>query len=479
MVQNSELLRFPVFADLPEDQIAWFISQTQEMHLKAGDVYSRQADPADAMFVLIEGHLQGRGELAGELFVFDLEPGNVTGVLPFSRMKQFSVSGRAITDSRALRFPASLFPELIQKMPELTRRLVGMMADRIRETTRLEQQQDRLASLGKLSAGLAHELNNPASAAKRAAGQLRHMLTKIRNASLELGKRVLSPAQKAEIEKLEASFTQEVVPPDALTINDLEDQIDSLLRSHGQNDLWMLAAGLARRNIKPEVVESLFSNLEADTARAALVRIAASVEVASLVHEIESSTSRISDLVGAIKEYTYMDQSPVQNVDVVKSLETTLTILNHKIKRGVQVQRDYQPMPLLVNSFGSELNQVWTNIIDNAIDAMHGKGELRIRTYRDDGCVVVEIGDNGPGIPAEVQPHIFEPFFTTKGVGEGTGLGLDTVQRIVKKHRGNISVNSKPGDTRFQIWLPVAEASSNMPPHTAKDLPDPRSAKDV
>lgn len=154
-----------------------------------------------------------------------------------------------------------------------------------------------------------------------------------------------------------------------------------------------------------------------------------------------------------------MDQAPVQNVDVVKSLETTLTILNHKLKQGVVVQRDYQRVPLLVNSFGSELNQVWTNIIDNAIDAMHGKGELRIRTYHEDGCVVVEIGDNGPGIPAEVQPHIFEPFFTTKAVGEGTGLGLDTVQRIVKKHRGNIQVDSKPGDTRFQIWLPVAEAT--------------------
>ena len=241
-------------------------------------------------------------------------------------------------------------------------------------------------------------------------------------------------------------------------MSDLEDQIDSLLRSHGQNDLWMLAAGLARRNIQPAVVEALFASLDAVTARAALVRIAASVEIASLVHEIESSTSRISDLVGAIKEYTYMDQSPVQNVDVVRSLETTLTILNHKLKRGVVVQRDYQPIPLLVNSFGSELNQVWTNLIDNAIDAMHGKGELRVRTYRDADCVVVEIGDDGPGIPSEVQPHIFEPFFTTKGVGQGTGLGLDTVQRIVKKHRGNIQVNSTPGDTRFQVWLPLSES---------------------
>jgi len=459
MIENSELLRVPAFADLPEDQIAWFISQSQELNLKAGESYSRQGDPADAMFVILEGHLQGRGDLRGETFVFDLEPGDVTGVLPFSRMKQFTVGQRAVTDSRALRFPASLFPDLIQKMPVLTQRLVGLMSDRIREVTRLEQQRDRLASLGKLSAGLAHELNNPASAAKRAASQLGHMLTKIRNASLELGRRVLTPAQKAEIEKLEASFTQpDVVPPDALTISDLEDQIDSLLRSHGQNDLWMLAAGLARRNIKPEAVESLFAILEAETARAALVRIAASVEIASLLHEIESSTSRISDLVGAIKEYTHMDQAPVQNVDIVKSLETTLTILNHKLKQGVAVQRDYQRDPLLVNSFGSELNQVWTNIIDNAIDAMRGKGELRIRTYRADNCAVVEISDNGPGIPSEVEPHIFEPFFTTKGVGEGTGLGLDTVQRIVKKHRGAIQVTSKPGDTRFQVWLPLAEA---------------------
>jgi signal transduction histidine kinase len=346
-------------------------------------------------------------------------------------------------------------------MPELVKRLVGVMSDRIRETTRMEQQRDRLASLGKLSAGLAHELNNPASAAKRATSQLRELLKKIRDASLELGRCDLTSAQKAEIERVEASFTQQgASTPDALTVSDLEDQIDSVLRSHGQNDLWELAAGLARRNVKPEVLESLFANFGGVIARAALVRISSSVEVANLLHEIESSTSRISDLVGAIKEYTYMDQAPVQNVDVVRSLETTLTIMNHKLKHGVTVQRDYERIPLLVNSFGSELNQVWTNIIDNAIAAMDGKGELRIRTFREDASVVVEIGDSGPGISSEIKPHIFEPFFTTKGVGEGTGLGLDTVQRIVKKHRGNIQVMSKPGDTRFQVWLPLAAAST-------------------
>ena len=461
MVEKAELLSVPAFADLPDDQIAWFISQAEEMSLGAGETAFRQGDPADAMFVVLEGQLQARGELGGETVVIPMKRGDVTGVLPFSRMKQFTVGSRAITAARALRFPASKFPELVQKMPELTQRLVGLMSDRIRETTRREQQRDRLASLGKLSAGLAHELNNPASAAKRAASQLRAVLKKIRDASHELGSRELSAAQRAEIEKLETAFVQSnEVPPDALTISDLEEQIDSLLRSHGQNDLWQMAADLARKNVRPEALESLFATLDAETARAALVRIAASVEVATLLNEIESGTSRISDLVRAIKEYTYMDQTPLQNVDIVKSLETTLTILNHKLKHGVVVERDYQKIPLLVNSFGSELNQVWTNIIDNAIDAMKGEGKLQIRIYRDDNCVVVEITDNGPGIPEDVQPHIFEPFFTTKGVGEGTGLGLDTVLRIVKKHRGNIEVSSKPGETRFQVWLPLAEAAT-------------------
>jgi signal transduction histidine kinase len=461
MVEASELGRLPIFADLPEDQIAWFISQSQELTLKADEFYVHQGDPADAMFIVLEGQLQARAEFVGGLVTLGSKKGDVTGVLPFSRMKQYPLTGRALTSSRILRFPASLFPELVQKMPELASRLVAVMSDRIRETTRIEQQRDRLAALGKLSAGLAHELNNPASAAKRAASQLRASLKQIKNASHELGARDLSPAQKAEIEKLENSLIQKnEPPPDVLTISALEDQLEAVLRSHGQNDLWQLAANLARKSASPELLESLFASLDLDTARAALLRISASLEIAGLLNEIENSTSRISDLVLAIKEYTFMDQAPVQNVDIVKSLETTLTILNHKLKRGVEVERDYQPVPLLVDSFGSELNQVWTNIIDNAIDAMHGKGKLRVRTYQDDTCVVVEIADSGPGIPPDVQARIFEPFFTTKGVGEGTGLGLDTVQRIVKKHRGSIQVNSKPGETRFQVFLPLASAQS-------------------
>lgn len=462
MVDASELLRIPSFQGLPEDQIAWFLSQSEELSLSPGDVYARQGTVPDSMYVLLEGEFQARGESNGEVFFRELRAGDVTGLLPFSRMKIYPLSARTITAARILRFPASLFPQLVQKMPELTTRLVGLMSDRIRESTRLEQQRDRLAALGKLSAGLAHELNNPASAAKRAASQLREMLNRVKNASHELGRRDLTSAQRAEIEKLETSLLQsQGPPPDALTISALEDEIDSLLRSHGQDDLWQLAADLARRNFKPESLEHLFSTLDAPTARAALVRISTIVEITGLLNEIESSASRISELVRAIKEYTFMDQAPIQNVDVVKTLETTLTILNHKLKRGVTVHRDYQQEPLLVNSFGSELNQIWTNIIDNAIDAMKGKGELRVHTFRQDGCAVIEIADNGPGIPPELQPRIFEPFFTTKGVGEGTGLGLDTVQRIVKKHRGSIDVRSTPGDTRFQVWLPLTSDSAS------------------
>src|SRR6266851_114157 len=178
MVENSELLRVPAFADLPEDQIAWFISQSKELFFKPGATYLRQGDPADAMFVVLDGQLEARGEIGGETVVITTKAGDIGGVLPFSRMKQFTFTGRAVTDVRILRFPAALFPDLVQKMPELTQRLVGLMSDRIRETTRLEQQRDRLASLGKLSAGLAHELNNPASAAKRATSQLRDILKK-------------------------------------------------------------------------------------------------------------------------------------------------------------------------------------------------------------------------------------------------------------------------------------------------------------
>jgi len=199
MVENSELLKVQAFEDLPDDQISWFISQSEELTLKPGEIYSRQGDPADWMAVVISGQLEANGDIGGETIIFPIPGGNVTGVLPFSRMKQMTVGVRATLESRLLRFPAARFPELMQKMPELTKRLVGLMSDRIRETTRIEQQRDRLAALGKLSAGLAHELNNPAAAAKRSASQLRGTINRVRQASHELGRHNLTDAERTEL----------------------------------------------------------------------------------------------------------------------------------------------------------------------------------------------------------------------------------------------------------------------------------------
>jgi signal transduction histidine kinase len=410
------------------------------------------------MFIFLEGFFQWRGEFGGDNVSIPAQAGEVNGVFPFSRMTQFTVGGRAVTDGRLLKFPVTLFPELIRKMPGLTTRLVAMMSDRIRQGTRIEQQRDRLVSLGKLSAGLAHELNNPASAAKRATDQMRGTLAKLRSANSKLWRLPLDNSDKDGVEDVEASLLQSgTVPLEGLALSDLEESLGSILQSHGHANSWELSASLARCGMPADTLVSLLTQLDPKMAAAALERIAASAQMSTLLSTIESSITEISNLVRTVKEYTNMDHGLLQNVDVEQSLETTLGTLAHILKPGITVRRAYQPIPLLVNTAGTELNQVWTNIIENAIDAMPGQGELRVRTFREDGHIVVEISDNGHGIPPEVKPYIFDPFFTTKGVGEGTGLGLNTVQTIVKKLGGNIQVTSEPGDTRFQVWLPCVD----------------------
>jgi signal transduction histidine kinase len=459
LISSVELRSVTAFSDLPEVQIEWFLSHVHEVSVHAGETFVRQGDPADWMFIFIEGLFQWRGEFGGDTVSLPAQAGDVSGVFPFSRMKRFTVSGRAVTDGRLVKFPSALFPELIQRMPELTTRLVAMMSDRIREGTRIEQQRDRLVSLGRLSAGLAHELNNPASAAKRASDQMCDKLTRLRSANSELWRCPLDDADKAKIEEVEASLLLGVNTSEGLALSDLEETLDSILQSNGHADSWELSAALAKFDMSPDTLASLLNRLDPRTARAALVRIAASAELSTLLRTIANSTTRMSNLVRMIKEYTYMDQGPVQNVDVARSLETTLGTLAHSLQSGIKVQRVYEPVPLLVNTVGTELNQVWTNLIENAVDAMPSGGELRVRTFGEDHYVVVEIGDSGPGIPPEIRPYIFDPFFTTKDVGEGTGLGLNTVQTIVRKLGGNIQVTSKPGDTCFQVWLPWADPS--------------------
>ena len=311
MISSVELRGVAAFSDLPDDQIEWFLSHVQEVFLEAGETFVRQGDPADWMFVLLEGLFQWRGEFGGDTVSLPAHAGDVSGVFPFSRMKRFSVTGRAVTDGRLGRFPVALFSELVQRMPQLTTRLVALMSDRIREGTRIEQQRDRLVSLGKLSAGLAHELNNPASAAKRASDQMRELLAKMRTANSELCRRPINDSNILRIEEAEESLLQSgATLLDGLALSDLEEKLDSILKSFGHADSWELSASLAKCNMPPETLTSLLTSLDPSTALAALVRIAASAELSILLSTIENSTSRISKLVRTFKEYTYMDQAP-------------------------------------------------------------------------------------------------------------------------------------------------------------------------
>jgi signal transduction histidine kinase len=454
----AELLKIHVFEGQPREELLWFVSQCQEHRVAAGEIIIREGDLPEYMMVMLEGEMRARsehGSADGPVFV--ATAGDVTGMLPFSRLKVISVTGRAVLPSHFLAFPVVQFPELFKRLPELVRRLVGLLTDRVRSVTRAEQQHEKLAALGKLSAGLAHELNNPSAAARRSASALRDCLVRLREAarSTEIG-----PEDCGLLAEREEEIRSTLKPAqfkDEFARVEREEAIQSWLEAHSVGDAWKLSPSLADAGITDAQLVS-FAGAAGKSLGPELTRFATLLEMERIAEELEHSSARISDLIKAIKEYSYMDQGPMQEVDIERGLETTLTIMNHKLKRGITVLRDYAPNLPKVMSSGSELNQVWTNLIDNAADAMKSNGKLTIRTARENNFVLVEIADNGAGIPPEALSRIFDPFFTTKGVGEGTGLGLDVVSRIIKNVGGHISVTSVPGDTRFQVRIPIQAA---------------------
>jgi signal transduction histidine kinase len=460
-VTGEELRRIDLFDELSDEQLAEWVAVAVPRSVAAGEVIAEQDDESRGAELLLEGE--------SEALIVDrgrTEPVNrhvaPTWMGAISALTGGSLGVRmvAVTDCHLARIPADDFRRLALAQPSVHRRVMQQVQPVMSRVTEIEQSRERLASLGTMAAGLAHELNNPAAAARSAAAQLAEALDAIGSALAEFvaaGVEREEAAQLLALQKQAVAHATSATALDTLDAADAEDELLARLEHLGIAEPWSLAEPLAAAGIDDQWLSAV-AELAGPATLAALRWVAATLTAGRLAAELQESTERMSMLVSAVKTYSYMDRGELVEVDIHEGIETTLTVLGFKLKQTtIEVVREYDRTLPKLTVRGSELNQVWTNLLDNAIDALGGQGTITITTQREGSkCALVEIADDGPGVPEEIAERLFDPFFTTKDVGHGTGLGLATARRIVvDRHQGSLTLETRPGRTAFQVRLPL------------------------
>ncbi len=453
----NDLRKSPLFQGLSDDELQQLMDMAEPVSLRAGDVLIKQGELGDVAYVVISGEFEIQKQTGQSLIKIDMRsPGDVVGEMALLSQTPRNASVIAKTDCEVLRIPQEAFEKLLASSSTAALAVLHWVIVRLTQNESLLHQQEKMAALGTMSAGLAHELNNPAAAAQRSAAELGKTLLKLQALTHQIESRAFQENQTEWLDQFMQDSSRRFASPrklDALERIDLVDQLQSWLESNGVESAWEFAPAMVTFGWNIGEMERLKDSALFEPA---IQWLGIGCLTVGLVAEVQHASERLSQIVQAMKSYTYLDQAPLLEVDVHEGLENTLIIMQHKLKRGVTVKREYSPNLPRIEAYASELNQVWTNIIDNAIDAMNGKGEITLKTYAQDNHVIVEIRDTGPGIPEEIRSRIFEPFFTTKAPGKGTGLGLHISHDIIaNRHRGLLTVESKPGETSFKSMLPV------------------------
>jgi signal transduction histidine kinase len=460
-MSRESLRKLPLFADLSDADLDWLDRAAEARTIPADGLLVEEGAPADAVYVILDGSFSVTKRSGEEDVVLDgSETGGLIGEIAVLENAPRTASVRALEESHVLRIGQDAFRQFLSTSPSGAVALLHTVMRRLRNTEAMLMQHEKMAALGNMAAGLAHELNNPAAAIRRTTDQLGEALAGWQRASFAVSVCGLDTERRRRFDtlstQLPASQASLIPPLDPLARSDREGELQDWLEAVNVENAWELAPALVDAGWDRGRLAGALEGFAPSQAGAVAAWLASAGLVQGLLHELGVSAGRISEIVKAVKTYSYMDQGPVQRVDVHEGLEDTLIVLRHKLKGGVTVVREYAADLPSIEAHGGELNQVWTNIIDNAVDAMGGQGRLCLRTHAQEGAVVVEITDNGPGIPPDVQPRIFEPFFTTKGPGFGTGLGLHIARNIVVlQHGGHIRVRSRPGETTFEVTLPI------------------------